>query len=142
MTFDQDTFPGLEPFTRNINTLIDLAEMDSTKVILMTQPNVLSENMDEKITRACVMINYEAVGADKRWGYKTAYTGVKQYNDRIKEIAEKRNVYLIDLEKFVPKSLTYFIDEVHYNDTTFNIISQTLAKEMVRLKVLPFQRSF
>jgi hypothetical protein len=138
LTFDQDTFPGLPPFTRNLNTLIDLAKTDSTKVVLLTQPNVLTENMDENVTRACVMINYEAVGPDKRWGYKTAYWGAKQYNDRIREIASKRNVYLVDLEKFIPKSLTYFNDEVHYNDTTFNLISSALSKEIVRLKILPF----
>ena len=140
--FDQDTFPGLVPFTRNINMLIDQATMDSTKVILLTQPNIYSENMDEKVKRVCAMIKFEAVGEDKQWGYKTAYIGMKQYNERIKAIADNRKVYFIDLEKQVPKTLTYFYDEVHYNDTTFNLITRTLINEIVRLKVLSFKQSF
>lgn len=137
ITIEQDSFPGLESFTRNINTLIDLASIDNTKVILLTQPNILSEDMDERIKQICLMVNFEAVGEKKRWGYQTAYIGMKQYNERIKAISENRKVYFIDLEKHIPKSITYFSDEVHYKDTTFNIISKTLAEEIVNLKIIP-----
>jgi len=135
-TFDQDTFPGLESFSRNINTIIDLASIDSTKVILLTQPNILSENMDDQMKNACVMVNYEAVGKDKKWGFNTAIEGMQQYNERIQKISEKRNVYFINLEKFIPKSLKYFSDEVHYTDTTFKVISKVLADEIADLKII------
>jgi len=137
ITIEQDSFPGLESFTRNINTLIDLASMDGTKVVLLTQPNILSEDMDESIKQICLMVNFEAVGEKKRWGYQTAYIGMKQYNERIKAISENRKVYFIDLEKHIPKSITYFSDEFHYKDTTFNIISKTVADEIVNLKIIP-----
>jgi len=136
ITFEQDSFPGLEPFTRNINTLIDLALMDNTKVVLLTQPNIYSENMDDQIKKICILINMGAVGKDKKWGFKTAYIGMNLYNEKIKAISENRMTYFIDLEKYVPKSLLYFTDEVHYTDTTFNIISKTLAEEIVKLKVI------
>lgn len=136
MTIELNSFPGIAPFTRNINTLIDLALLDSTKVILLTEPNILSESMDEQIRSKCKMVNFEAVGDNKKWGYLTAYIGMKQYNERIKEIAENRNVYCIDLEKHIPKSLAYFTDDVHYTDITFDIISKILAEEIVRLKII------
>jgi hypothetical protein len=134
--FEQDSFPGLVSFTRNINTLIDLASMDSTKVILMTQPNIFSEKMDEQLINASIMVNREAIGKNKKWGFQTAYAGMKQYNERIREISEDRKVYFIDLEKHIPKSLIYFTDDVHYTDTTFNIISKVLKEEIVRSKVI------
>jgi hypothetical protein len=133
---EQDSFPGLEPFTRNLNTLIDLASLDSTKIILLTQPNIYSENMDKELHKVCVTVNYEGAGKDKMWGYRTGYMGMNQYNERIKEISEKRKTYFIDLEKFVPKSLIYFKDEVHYTDISFDIVSKSLAKEIIRLKVI------
>lgn len=133
---ETDSFPGLTSYTRNLNTLIDLAMRDSIKVVLLSQPNVFSEKMDERTKDACTMVNYEAVGADEKWGFRTAYEGMKQYNERMKEISEKRKVYFIDLEKQVPKSLTYFTDEVHYTDTTFNIISKVIADEIMRLKII------
>ncbi len=134
--FEQDSFPGLESFTRNLNTLIDLASIDSTKIILMTQPNLYSENMDEEMYKVCVTVNYEGAGKDKMWGYRTGYSGMKQYNDRIREIAEKRNTYLIDLEKYVPKSLIYFTDEVHYTDTSFLLVSKSVAHEIVTQEII------
>lgn len=141
MVFEQDTFPGLVPFTRNIQLLIDLASMDHSKVILLTQPNIYTSVMDEKVKKACMMVNFEAVGKQKKWGFHTAYVGMQQYNNRIKEISTIKNVNIIDLEKHIPKTLKFFYDEVHYNDTTFDIISRVLADEIVRLKVLPFKTS-
>jgi hypothetical protein len=136
ITIEQDSFPGLESFTRNINNLIDLASIDGTDVILLTQPNILSENMDESIKKICHMVNFEAVGIDKKWGYKTAYIGMKKYNEAIKTIAHNKKVYFIDLEKYIPKSLIYFYDEVHYNDTTFTIIPKILASEIAKINII------
>jgi hypothetical protein len=134
--FDQDSFPGLKSFTLNIKTLIELAKLDSTKVLLLSQPNIFSENMDEQTKSACTMVNREAVGKEKQWSFKTAFIGMKQYNARIKEIAENENVYYIDLEKFIPKSLKYFYDDVHYQDTTFTIISKSVSQEIARLGII------
>jgi hypothetical protein len=115
--------------------------MDHSKVILLTQPNIYTSVMDEKVKKACMMVNFEAVGKQKKWGFHTAYVGMQQYNNRIKEISTIKNVNIIDLEKHIPKTLKFFYDEVHYNDTTFDIISRVLADEIVRLKVLPFKTS-
>ncbi|MEI6277710.1 MAG: hypothetical protein WCP08_17065, partial [Prolixibacteraceae bacterium] len=81
-------------------------------------------------------INYEAVGKTKKWGFHTALTGMNQYNRRVKEIAENRNVNLIDLEASIPKSLLYFKDEVHYNDTSFVVIFKTLSQEIISRGIL------
>jgi len=133
---ETDSFPGLESYTRNINTIIDLALMDSSQVMLLTQPNVYTEEMSEEIKRACTMVNFEAVGDDMRWGFKTALDGMREYNDRLKDISEKRDVYYVDLEQYIPKSLTYFKDDVHYMDTTFTIISKVLTEEIVRGNII------
>lgn len=134
---EQDSFPGLESYTRNLNTIIDLATLDGTKVVLMSQPNIYSESMDEELFKVCVTVNYEGVGKDKMWSYNTGYIGMKAYNERVRKVAEERNTYFIDLEKFVPKSLTYFTDEVHYTDTAFSIVGSSVASEMTRLKIIP-----
>ncbi|MBN1185662.1 MAG: hypothetical protein JXB49_25495 [Bacteroidales bacterium] len=61
---------------------------------------------------------------------------MEQYNYRLRKIAKESDVSFIDLEQFVPKSLIYFIDEVHYTDSTFNNIGQILAEEIIRLNIL------
>lgn len=139
-TVDQEFFPGLDSYTRNINSLIEIAAVDSSKVILMSQPNLYSENMDEKTKSACYMVNMEAIGKNKKWSYKTGYEGMKLFNQKIEEIAKNKNTCFIDLAGRIPKSLIYFSDEVHYKDTTFNIISKTVAEEIVKADLISIRK--
>ena len=92
--------------------------------------------MDEETKNACEMVNREAVGKYMQWSYKTAFIGMSKYNERIRKVAEEENVFFIDLNNVIPKSLEYFYDDVHYNDTTFSIISKSLGEEFVRLGVI------
>ncbi len=133
---NQDSFPGLTSFTRNLRNLLELARLDSTKVILLSQPTLLTEDMNNQARDACVMVKREAVGPDKQWSFETAICGMRQYNTRIGEIAREEGVLFIDLEKAIPKNLTWFFDEVHYRDTTFNLIGTTLAREIARTGIL------
>jgi hypothetical protein len=135
----QDTFPGVVPFTRNLKTLIQLARLDSTQVILLSQPNLFSEKMGEEAKRVCSMVNKEAVGPGQQWDFETAIRGMRLYNDLVKEVAREEGALFIDLEREIPKTLTWFFDEVHYNDTTFNVIGTTLGREIARSGLLHTQ---
>ena len=125
---DSDNFPGLAPFRRNLKTLIDMARVDGTEVILLTQPFLMKDNMNDPERAALTMVNREAVGAKKKWSVKTAKSGMEQYNQAVREIAKRENVRLLDLEKVVPKTLEYLRDDVHYTDKTFIIISEYVAE--------------
>lgn len=128
---ETNEFPGLKAFERNLNTLITLAKSDGTKIILMTQPNLYKDYMTEKELGTLGMLNGEAIGNGKRWTSRTALNGFQQYNDKIREIAHTdEDVYLIDLEIIVPKNLEYFIDDVHYNSKTHDLISLFISEEL------------
>ena len=45
----------------------------------------------------------------------------------LKRIAKEEGLQLIDLDAAVPKSLTYFRDEVHYQDTTYALVADVVA---------------
>jgi len=130
-TIEEKTFPGEVPFERNLNTLIDLAEKDGTRVILMTQPSLYQKGMDESLTSVCYMLNYEAVGPTARWSLSTAITGFERYNAIVRATAQKRRVTLIDLEMKIPKTLEYFKDEVHYKDKTFHLVADAVTKGLI-----------
>lgn len=126
-----DSFPGIKSFERNLNSLINLAKEEGTKFILMTQPNIYKDSMSTEELSKLTMLNVEAIGNGKKWTYKTALNGFRQYNNKIREIALANNdVYLIDLEKIVPKNLEYLIDDVHYNSKTHDLISPFISKEL------------
>ncbi len=129
-------FPGLRSYRRNMETLIDLAALDGTRVVLMTQPYLFKEEMTAEEFSALHMLNYEAVGPSKRWGVPTARMGMHRYNAELKTTAAARDIPVIDLEAIVPKSLEFFSDEVHYRDVTFDRIAPFIAGELVRQNIL------
>lgn len=123
-----DRFPGLAAYRRNITTIIELAKHDSTTVILMTEPCLMKRIMPEEELSAVAMINVEAINDTMVWTSETIVNGMEQYNDLMRTIAIEKRLPLIDLEKEVPKSLVYFRDEVHYQDTTFCLIAPFVAE--------------
>jgi hypothetical protein len=134
---EHDTFPGLVSYRRNLNALIDLAQRNGTAVVLMTQPNLYSENISPAEERALYMLHMEAVGPDRQWGYRTALNGFRQYRNAVLEVAGSRKVGLIDLESRIPKTLDYFTDDIHYRDISFDRIAQTVCEELIAQKVVP-----
>jgi hypothetical protein len=133
----QRVFPGEESFRRNLNTLIDLAEKDQTQVVLMTQPSLYLERPVAEVLDALYMLNVEAVGPNRKWSYRSAYTGFQRYAAIVRETAESRGASLIDLETRIPKTLEYFWDDVHYQDHTFDLIAENVATSLIRSGLLP-----
>jgi len=133
---EQTDFPGLVPFRRNINGIIDLAEKDGVMVVLVTQPNLLKDHVPAEEKAVLTMVNEEAIGPRKCWSAATAWRGMRAYNDAVRGIARERHVELIDLEKQIPKTLEYFSDEVHYKDKTFDIIGSYIAGELIRMDLM------
>lgn len=128
-----DKFPGLVSFRNNLKTLTELARNSDTKIIFMTQPNIYKQKMNSEELQSLNMLNREAIGDGIRWKYETALSGIKKYNDTIRELSNELNVPLVDLEKVVPKSLDYFYDDVHYTDKTYDLISSYLSDELLKV---------
>ncbi len=123
-------FPGLKSYIRNISTIIELARRDSTRVVLITEPFLVKKEMSPEELAAIGMLRVEAINDTIVWSSETILNGMQQYNNALKEIAQKNDLLLIDLEKDIPKSLTFFRDEVHYQDTTFSIIAPLIANRL------------
>ncbi|MCX6898400.1 MAG: SGNH/GDSL hydrolase family protein [Verrucomicrobia bacterium] len=135
-TIETHEFPGLVSFERNLSTLLDLAQKDGTRVVLMTQPTLLKDAMSPQEQKVLHMVAVEAYGPKKKWSYATASRGMKAYNSCTKNVAKTRGVALIDLAQAVPQTLDYFWDDVHYNETTYTFISEFVVGELLRQNVL------
>ncbi len=125
-----DSFPGLKPFVRNLHTIIDLAQADQTKVILMTQPYFPHLGMTQDEEDSLYMLKMEAVGPRVRWSLDAAIKGFAAYNNAVREVARERKVALIDLESALPKEQKYFSDDVHYSDEAYPLLSEYVAREI------------
>ena len=124
-------------FERNLRTLIDLAQLDGTKTILMTQPTLLKDDMVEEEIACLGMLHFEAVSWDKEWSLSSARRGMDEYNNLTRRIAESEDgVYLIDLEKAIPKTLDYLYDEVHYTDKAFDLVASCVTDRIAEMQIL------
>jgi hypothetical protein len=128
-----DRFPGLTSYVRNITTLVELAARESTKVVLMTEPSLIKRTMTTEELAAVGMLKVEAINDTMVWSVETVLTGMEQYNSTLRTIAHEHNLLLIDLDREIPKSLTFFRDEVHYRDTTFSLIAPIVAQHLHEL---------
>jgi len=128
-------FPGLKPFRGNLLALVRLAQSDGARVVLVTQPYLVKAVLTESEEKALDMVNREAVGPTRRWGYSTARSGMEQYVACVRQVAKETGSYLVDLEKAIPKELDYMYDDVHYTDKSFDLIGSALANGMVDLGV-------
>lgn len=130
-------FPGLVSYRRNIENLLDIAKLDGTTVVLMSEPFLFKKEMSDEERRALYMLNREAIGEKKQWDLSTALTGMEYYNAQVEVIARERGVAFIDLEKAIPKSLEYFRDDVHYTDKAFPLIASTVSAELSKILAVP-----
>ncbi|MFZ3045362.1 MAG: SGNH/GDSL hydrolase family protein [Desulfatirhabdiaceae bacterium] len=133
---DQTDFPGLASFQQNLNTLIDLAHLDKTGVIMMTQPNLYKDVMTDQEIARLDMLNYEAIGERYQWSLKSAAKGMSDHNTLIRKIAGDRGAALIDLEKEIPKTLDFFYDDVHYRDIAFDRVAETVVNGIERSGII------
>lgn len=131
------TFPGLKSFERNVRTLLEIAKLDGTRMVLMSEPYLFKEQMTPDEAAALVLTNYEGVGPSKRWSPATGKYGMDQYNGKMRQLAQEANVPFIDLDAAIPKDLKHFYDEVHYRAETFDIVASTVAEGLRKEGVVP-----
>lgn len=127
------TFPGLQAFTRNLRTLIELASLQGSTVVLLAQPNLLRQEMPLAERAMLTMLNQEAIGPRAQWNLATAVHGFQQYNDGVRTLAAEGGARLLDLEREVPKSPRYFTDEVHYTDAAYPVVASAVARELAEI---------
>ncbi|HTY01165.1 MAG TPA: SGNH/GDSL hydrolase family protein [Bacteroidota bacterium] len=125
-----DSFPGLSAYERNIRTIVELAKHDGTHVVLMSEPSLVKDSMSAEEESVVAMLKVEAINDSLVWTTRTVANGMRQYNDRLQAIASDEHVPFIDLAGVIPKTLTYFRDEVHYRDTTFSVIAPYVAGKL------------
>lgn len=130
-------FPSLTPFTRNMRELVRVTESDGVRLVFATQPflyrNDLSEDEQEKLIFAknfCVNRQRQAPNLE------SMATGLGRFNDAVREIADEHGVPLLDLEAKIPKTLEYFVDDVHYTAAGNALVAESIAEFLVTNELL------
>lgn len=133
-----DMTQDLQNYARNLNTMIDLAQANSVRIILMTQPSMYKEvNPPEEaaLIWGGALENqgktYMVPVPDRYYTTGALAVGMQRYNDTLLQVCQARKIECIDLASVLPKNTTIFYSDVHYNENGAKQVADTVARYLL-----------
>lgn len=134
-----DITQALQDYTRNLNTMIDLAQANSTRIILMTQPSMYKDVMppdQDALIWGGAMENQGKTTIvpgtpDRYYSTGALARGMKRYNDALLQVCQTRHIECIDLASALPKDTTIFYSDVHYNENGAKQVANVIAQYLL-----------
>lgn len=120
-----DLSSGLEEYSRNINTIIDLANDRSVRVIFMTQPTLFRSGLTESEKD---LLWGGGCGNGSYYSVEVLSTGIKKYNEKLLEVCSNQGIECIDLANQLPQDTTVFYDDSHFNENGARLVATTVAE--------------
>jgi len=108
-------------YKKNIECFIKFCEIYQCTLIIMTQPQIYDFYSKNTWYLGAVKNNKEY--------YKLFCDMHNNFNNVVKELCQKNNVYLIDLAKKI-KNPKLFYDSIHYNDSGSIEIAKFISKKI------------
>ena len=115
----------LQPYKTRLEKLITLCQEHSIMPVLLTQPVLYGEGVDEATG---VDLGHRFVGEDLDGA--TAWQVLELYNGVTREVGRERGVPVIDLAREMPKNSTYYYDLMHYTNAGAARIAEIIAAHL------------
>ena len=125
-----DLTEALRAYKGNLNAIVDSAERNGTKAVLMTQPSLWADNLPDDAARLLWMgrnAPYMTEDAQTYYSAGTLAKAMAAYNDALLEVCSERNLSCLDLAAAVPKEATYFYDDVHFTEAGSRLVAAAVA---------------
>jgi hypothetical protein len=125
-----DLEPGLAEFRRNLNTMGDLAAAHAVRLIFLTQPTMWTEDLPARETAMLIkgrVAHPRREGRTEYYSVKSLAEGMARYNLVTLDVCRARNVECIDLAAKLPKDLTAFYDDEHFNDRGSEMVAEIVG---------------
>ena len=110
-------------YKSSIMSFINSARAWNIKAVLMTQPNMFLLNDDQQRN----LYNAKPQPID----YESFIELYSIFNEIIREVASENNIFLIDLEKELPKGSSFFYDSIHLNDSGNFIAADIISNKII-----------
>ena len=108
---------GLEEYRKRIVSLAQECRANGNRCLFLTQPSIWRDNLDKEYQK---FLWFGWVGREfDPKGFLSVSDvafGMALYNQKLLDICEHENLECVDLAMAVPKDLTSFYDDVHFNE--------------------------
>jgi len=119
-----------QQFEENLTLFISISKAKGIQPILMTQANRFTDTPAKVVLAA--FKDLENLGIDYLQ-FKTLFDGM---NDRIRQVALKHNIPLIDLAKTIPPSKDFIVDSVHFNNQGSELVAKHISDQLGTLDIV------
>ncbi len=113
-----------QQFEENLTLFISISKAKGIQPILMTQANRFTDEPPKVVMAE--FKNLETLGIEYLQ-FKTLFDGM---NDRIRQVALKHNITLIDLAKNIPPTREYIVDSVHFNNEGSELVAKLITEQL------------
>ena len=126
-----NNWPSLPAFERNMKNLALLVKSLEMELVMASQPYLYRRDLNKmELEKILFPATFCRIGRSKA-DISSMIKGMEAFNDVSRRIADSHGVLFVDLERFVPKSLKYFQDDVHYTEEGNRIIGQNFAEQII-----------
>jgi lysophospholipase L1-like esterase len=132
-----DSFKSLDSFTANYDLLVRAIQGDGHVVIAASEPSLYKETLSADEAR---VVWFPPVFCAEDGVYPSItsmVSGMRQFNDAARSVAQARGVPFLDFANAVPKSLTYFQDDVHLTRAGNDMLAHMAALWIINNPVPP-----
>jgi hypothetical protein len=131
-----DLSSALAEYRRNISTLTDMARLRSIRLIFVTDPSIWKDQMTETEK---AMLSSGVIGSFKSGRYyssRALFRGLNLYHKELLTFCAENWLECLDLASAMPKTMEYFIDDIHLTDAGCSFTAQYIAEAFT--KTYPF----
>ena len=136
-----DLSTSLDEFARNLGTLADFAAARGTRLVLVTQPSLWRDDLSPELSALLWLGgrgDFMNTDVEEYYAVDALLGGLEAYNEVTRRVAAARGLPCIDLAVDLPKDLSVFYDDVHFNEAGAALVAERLADALLTLE--PFAR--
>ena len=139
-----ERYVSITQFEGNLRKLVHYVRSDGVDLLLLTQPSILKEGMTKE-ERKVLKIGFGFCITPRNWwkseypSPRSLYAALNAFNDTTRRVAKEEDVPLVDLAEAVPKTLEYFVDDVHYTPRGSELVAKFIATAIDSLGLMNAQ---
>ncbi|MBI5045042.1 MAG: SGNH/GDSL hydrolase family protein [Candidatus Levybacteria bacterium] len=130
-------FPSIRSFERNMTYFTKIVQMDGIKLVLASQPYLYRTDLPNSKN----WIVGSACGEKKHLYPDNAslVAGIESFNAVSEKISKEYGVSFVDIESHIPKTSTYFVDDVHFTKKGNEKVADIIFGFLTENNILPWQ---
>lgn len=125
-------FQSLASHERNTRTLIRLVRVDGRRIVVGTQASLFRSDLTPEEIKV-LLFGKEFCQQDYKYPNPVSLMRAMQSaNATTRLIAKEEDIPLADIDAAVPKTLEFFLDDVHSKPPAARIVAQTVAQTIIK----------